>query len=264
MSNVDQAMRDIIARQLAQIEQEEQVRIIYACESGSRAWGFPSQDSDYDVRFIYVRPLEWYLSIEDQRDVIERPISDQLDINGWDIRKALKLFRKSNPPLLEWLQSPIQYDEQYSVAEQIRSLSPLTFSPKSCMYHYLNMAKGNFRDYLQGEQVKIKKYFYVLRPLLACGWIERYETMPPMAFDKLVETLVPADTSLYTEIHDLLRRKKAGDELDMEPQLPAIQAYITAQIAHVEQLATEIQRQATVEIEVLNRIFQSAVQEIWQ
>ncbi|WP_145333140.1 nucleotidyltransferase domain-containing protein [Paenibacillus xylanexedens] len=264
MSNVDQAMRDIIARQLAQIEQEEQVRIIYACESGSRAWGFPSQDSDYDVRFIYVRPLEWYLSIEDQRDVIERPISDQLDINGWDIRKALKLFRKSNPPLLEWLQSPIQYDEQYSVAEQIRSLSPLTFSPKSCMYHYLNMARGNFRDYLQGEQVKIKKYFYVLRPLLACGWIERYETMPPMAFDKLVETLVPADTSLYTEIHDLLRRKKAGDELDMEPQLPAIQAYITAQIAHVEQLATQIQGQATVEIEVLNRIFQSAVQEVWQ
>lgn len=263
MSEVEQTMRDIIAKQLAQIEQEEQVRIIYACESGSRAWGFPSQDSDYDVRFIYVRPLEWYLSIEEQRDVIERPISDQLDINGWDIRKALKLFRKSNPPLLEWLQSPIQYDEQYSVAEQIRSLSPLTFSPKSCMYHYLNMAKGNFRDYLQGEQVKIKKYFYVLRPLLACGWIERYETMPPMAFDELVETLVPADTSLYTEIHDLLRRKKAGDELDMEPQLPAIQAYITAQIAHVEQLATEIQGQATVEIEVLNRIFQSAVQEVW-
>ncbi|MBY0202866.1 MULTISPECIES: nucleotidyltransferase domain-containing protein [Paenibacillus] len=263
MTDVDQAMREIIAKQLTQIEQEEQVRIIYACESGSRAWGFPSQDSDYDVRFIYVRPLEWYLSIEDQRDVIERPISDQLDINGWDIRKALKLFRKSNPPLLEWLQSPIQYDEQYSVAGQIRSLSPLTFSPKSCLYHYLNMAKGNFRDYLQGEQVKIKKYFYVLRPLLACGWIERYETMPPMAFDKLVETLVPAGTPLYTEIHDLLRRKKAGDELDMEPQLPAIQAYITAQIAHVEQLATEIQGQATVEIEVLNRIFQSAVQEVW-
>ncbi|WP_434756673.1 nucleotidyltransferase domain-containing protein [Paenibacillus amylolyticus] len=264
MSNVDQTMRDIIAKQLAQIEQEEQVRIIYACESGNRAWGFPSQDSDYDVRFIYVRPLEWYLSIEEQRDVIERPISDQLDINGWDIRKALKLFRKSNPPLLEWLQSPIQYDEQYSVAEQIRALSPLTFSPKSCMYHYLNMAKGNFRDYLQGEQVKIKKYFYVLRPLLACGWIERYETMPPMAFDELVETLIPAGTPLYTEIHDLLRRKKAGEEMDMEPQLPAIQKYITAQIAHVEQSAAGIEGQATVEIDVLNRIFQSAVQEVWK
>lgn len=225
MTHVHEEMRDTIRQQLKQIEQEEQVRIIYACESGSRAWGFPSQDSDYDVRFLYVRPLEWYLSIEDKRDVIERPISDQLDINGWDLRKALKLFRKSNPPLLEWLQSPIQYDEQYNVAQHIRALSPLTFSPKSCMYHYLNMAKGNFRDYLQGEQVKIKKYFYVLRPLLACGWIERYDAMPPMAFEELVQELVPATTPLYTEIHELLRRKKAGEELDLEPQLPAIQAF---------------------------------------
>ncbi|WP_342554520.1 nucleotidyltransferase domain-containing protein [Paenibacillus sp. FSL R7-0652] len=264
MTHVDQTMRGIIAGQLAQIEQEEQVRIIYACESGSRAWGFPSQDSDYDVRFIYVRPLAWYLSIEDQRDVIERPISDQLDINGWDIRKALKLFRKSNPPLLEWLQSPIQYDERYSVAEQIRAISPLTFSPKSCMYHYLNMAKGNFRDYLQGEQVKIKKYFYVLRPLLACSWIERNETMPPMSFEELVEALIPSDTSLYTEIHELLRRKKAGEEMDMEPQLPAIQAYIAAQIAHVEKIVAGIGGHDAVEFEVLNRIFRTAVQEVWE
>lgn len=164
MTYVHEEMRDMIRQQLKQIEQEEQVRIIYACESGSRAWGFPSQDSDYDVRFLYVRPLEWYLSIEDKRDVIERPISDQLDINGWDLRKALKLFRKSNPPLLEWLQSPIQYDEQYSVAQHIRALSPLTFSPKSCMYHYLNMAKGNFRDYLQGDQVRIKSISMFFAP----------------------------------------------------------------------------------------------------
>ncbi|PYE48600.1 nucleotidyltransferase domain-containing protein [Paenibacillus barcinonensis] len=264
MSSVDQTMREIIAGQLAQIEQEEQVRIVYACESGSRAWGFPSQDSDYDVRFIYVRPLAWYLSIEDQRDVIERPISDQLDINGWDIRKALKLFRKSNPPLLEWLQSPIQYDERYDVVKQIRSLSPLTFSPKSCMYHYLNMAKGNFRDYLLGEQVKIKKYFYVLRPLLACCWIERYDSMPPMDFEELVQTLIPADTSLYAEIHELLRRKKAGAELDLEPQLPAIQAYLTARIAHTDKLAVEMSGHDDVEVEVLNHIFRTAVQEVWQ
>jgi predicted nucleotidyltransferase len=101
----------LILEQLEQIEQEEQVTILYACESGSRAWGFPSQDSDYDVRFIYLHKPEWYLSIYDKRDVIERPINNMLDINGWDLRKALNLFRKSNPPLLEWLQSPIQYKE---------------------------------------------------------------------------------------------------------------------------------------------------------
>ncbi|RAW13921.1 nucleotidyltransferase domain-containing protein [Paenibacillus taichungensis] len=263
MTHVHEEMRDTIRQQLKQIEQEEQVRIIYACESGSRAWGFPSQDSDYDVRFLYVRPLEWYLSIEDKRDVIERPISDQLDINGWDLRKALKLFRKSNPPLLEWLQSPIQYDEPYSVAEHIRTLSPLTFSPKSCMYHYLNMAKGNFRDYLQGEQVKIKKYFYVLRPLLACGWIERYDAMPPMAFEELVQELVPQSAPLYTEIHELLRRKKAGEELDLEPQLPAIQAFLAEKIAYFEQLAAQLENEQIIQYEELDRIFRFALQEVW-
>ncbi|WP_128100582.1 nucleotidyltransferase domain-containing protein [Paenibacillus sp. DCT19] len=263
MNVISEEMRSMIHQQLEQIEREEQVQILYACESGSRAWGFPSQDSDYDVRFIYVRPLEWYLSIEEGRDVIERPINDQLDINGWDLRKALKLFRKSNPPLLEWLQSPIQYLEKSSIAGQIRAQSPLTFSPKSCMYHYLNMAKGNFRDYLQGHQVKIKKYFYVLRPLLACGWIERYGTMPPMEFERLVEELIPASDPLSIEIHELLRRKKAGDELDMEPQLPAIQAFLTEQIEHYEQTASQMAREDAVQIQELDRIFRLALQEVW-
>ena len=153
-----------IDSELKRIEQEEGVRILYACESGSRAWGFPSKDSDYDVRFIYVRPVDWYLSLFDKRDVIERPISDQLDINGWDLKKALNLFRKSNPPLLEWLQSPIQYMEQYGVTEQIRQLSPLTFSPRSSMYHYLHMAKGNFREYLQGDVCENQKVFLCVTP----------------------------------------------------------------------------------------------------
>ncbi|MEN1988335.1 nucleotidyltransferase domain-containing protein [Paenibacillus hubeiensis] len=261
--NIQEEMKHTIRQELERIERDEQVKIIYACESGSRAWGFPSQDSDYDVRFLYVRPLEWYLSIEEQRDVIEVPISDQLDINGWDLRKALKLFRKSNPPLLEWLQSPIQYDERYSAAERIRGLSPLTFSPKSCMYHYLNMAKGNFRDYLQGERVKIKKYFYVLRPLLACGWIERHNTMPPMEFGQLVEELIPADTLLYSEITELLRRKKSGDELDLEPQLPAIHAFLKERIAWYEQRAAAMAHETVVDVAELDRIFRAALDEVW-
>lgn len=261
--NIQEEMKRTIRQELERIERDEQVKIIYACESGSRAWGFPSQDSDYDVRFLYVRPLEWYLSIEEQRDVIEVPISDQLDISGWDLRKALKLFRKSNPPLLEWLQSPIRYDERYSVAEHIRALSPLTFSPKSCMYHYLNMAKGNFRDYLQGERVKIKKYFYVLRPLLACGWIERHNTMPPMEFEQLVDELIPANTSLYIEIAELLRRKKAGDELDLEPQLPAIHSFLKERIAWYEQRAGAMAHKTIVDAAELDRIFRAALDEVW-
>ncbi|MCL6604003.1 MAG: nucleotidyltransferase domain-containing protein [Paenibacillus sp.] len=253
----------VIREQLDRIEQEEQVTILYACESGSRAWGFPSQDSDYDVRFIYVQKPEWYLSIFDKRDVIERPINDSLDINGWDLRKALNLFRKSNPPLLEWLQSPIQYDEKYSVAEKLRGISPYTFSPKSCMYHYLNMAKGNYRDYLQGEQVKIKKYFYVLRPVLACEWINRYEEMAPMEFDVLVDRLIPKDEELWEVIQQLLSRKKAGEELDYEPRLNPINQYLEERFVVLEKAAASLSAKDDKRDDQLDALFRGALQEVW-
>jgi predicted nucleotidyltransferase len=196
--------------------------------------------------------------------VIERPISDLLDINGWDLKKALQLFRKSNPPLLEWLQSPISYLEQYAVADQIRAISPLTFSPKSCMYHYLNMARGNYRDYLQGEQVKIKKYFYVLRPLLACSWIERHNSMPPMEFVELLEELIPAHTELYQVIEHLLDRKKAGEELDVEPQLSVVNDFIQQQIAYFEQKAPLLQHMESGRDQQLDDMFRAAVNEVWK
>lgn len=254
----------LIHEQLKQIEQEEQVTILYACESGSRAWGFPSQDSDYDVRFIYLHRPEWYLSIWDTRDVIERPINNMLDLSGWDLRKALKLFHKSNPPLLEWLQSPIQYAEEFSVAEQLRGISPYTFSPKSCMYHYLNMAKGNYRDYLQGEQVKIKKYFYVLRPVLACEWIHRYGEMPPMAFDVLVDQLIPQDGELWNVVQQLLARKKSGEELDLEPRLSVINEYLEEQLQELEKTATAYLSAKTDNRDgQLDALFREALQEVW-
>ncbi len=167
-------MEEILAR-LGDIEKEENVTIFYACESGSRAWGFPSEDSDYDVRFLYLRPRDWYLSIdvEEKRDVIERPISEMLDISGWDLRKALKLLRKSNPPLLEWLNSPTVYQQDFTITDKIKELVPEYYSPIACLHHYLHMAQGNYREYLKGEIVWVKKYFYVLRPLLAINWIEK-------------------------------------------------------------------------------------------
>src|SRR6476619_733662 len=136
-------MKKEILKRLDQIERKENVRIFYACESGSRAWGFESTDSDWDVRFIYVHPRDWYLSIdvEEKRDVIERTINDELDISGWDIRKALKLLRKSNPPLLEWLTSPIVYKEIGETAKQLREAMAQFYSPISAFYHYLHMAK---------------------------------------------------------------------------------------------------------------------------
>jgi hypothetical protein len=252
-----------VIRQLRTIEAEEDVRILYACESGSRAWGFPSKDSDYDVRFLYLRRPEAYLSIFAPRDVIERPISDLLDINGWDLQKGLTLFRKSNPPLLEWLQSDIRYEEKYTVAESIRRLSPLGFSPKSCIYHYLHMAQGNYRAYLQGSEVKIKKYFYVLRPLLACAWIEKYNEVPPLGFSVLVEELIPEGTLLRETVNNLLIRKMSGDELNLEPRLEVINTYLEQQISHFEEVAARFGAGGGVADKVLDELFRSALVEVW-
>ncbi|WP_040949762.1 nucleotidyltransferase domain-containing protein [Gorillibacterium massiliense] len=258
-----QAIQKVITEQLDFLEQQEQIRILYACESGSRAWGFPSQDSDYDVRFIYIRQPDWYLSIFDKRDVIERPISEKLDISGWDLRKALNLYRKSNPPLLEWLQSPIRYAEKHGAAKQLREISPLTFSPKSCMYHYLNMARGNYRMYLQGDRVKIKKYFYVLRPVLACEWIERFNEMPPMEFDVLVDRLIPKDEELWHIIQQLLARKKAGDELDYEPRLNPINDYLEDRLQKLEKIAAAMKSTDRKMDGHLDSLFRATLREVW-
>jgi len=253
-----------IAAALERIEREERVRILYACESGSRAWGFPSRDSDYDVRFLYVRQPDDYLSIFERRDVIEQPISELLDINGWDLRKALLLFRKSNPPLLEWLQSPIIYREDGTVADQIRTLAAAAFSARACTYHYLHMARGNYREYLQGERVKIKKYFYVLRPILACEWIDRYRTMPPIAFEALVEAIVPQDSELRQTIDELLARKKAGDELDIEPRIAVLNDYLDERLALYDQRAAELPTSGEGADERLDALFRSVLREAWE
>ena len=145
-------MRELIISKLKQIEKDYNVRVLLAVESGSRAWGFASPDSDYDVRFIYVRPEKEYLRLEDVRDVIELPINDELDINGWDLQKTLRLLYRSNPTLFEWFSSPIVYVET-EFAKQFREIMIGYFSTKKSLYHYISMAESNYRDYLKGEMV---------------------------------------------------------------------------------------------------------------
>jgi predicted nucleotidyltransferase len=224
-----------IATNLTQTVSTQQVRLLYACESGSRAWGFPSQNSDYDVRFIYVRPRNWYLAIdsEQQRDVIEQPITNYLDISGWDLRKALQLLRKSNPPLLEWLHSPIVYHNEADTQAQLRQLALQYFNPQACRNHYFSMARNNYREYLRSETVWIKKYFYVLRPLLAINWLETRSGFPPLEFTVLVDELI-TQPLLKAEILALLARKKAGEELAQGPRNPIISAFLEQELVHLE------------------------------
>ncbi|QED48255.1 nucleotidyltransferase domain-containing protein [Cytobacillus dafuensis] len=263
-------MKEHILEVIKQIEIDYDVKILYACESGSRAWGFPSKDSDYDVRFIYIHKKNWYLSIDRKRDVIEIPkhdsisipINDLLDVSGWEITKALKLFRKSNPPLLEWLMSNIVYYEEFSMTDKMRTLAEEIFAPPSCLYHYLNMAKGNYRDFLQGEDVKIKKYFYVLRPILAAKWIEKYNSIPPIQFQSLLEEILPSG-ELRDEIDTLLKRKMAGEELDLEPRIDFINQYLNNEIVHLEAYAKSLNIHIPDPTERLNQLFRETINEVW-
>jgi len=254
-------MQERIIEELKAIEARHNVRVLYACESGSRAWGFPSHDSDFDVRFFYLRPRDWYLSIdgEHQRDVIEQPIAEALDISGWDFRKALGLFRKSNPPLLEWLDSPIVYSDNFGIAGQMRALMPQIYSPTSSAYHYWQMARKNAAAYLKGDLVRAKKYFYVLRPLLAVRWIEAHQSAPPTPFEKLLELLENED--LRAAIEDLMERKKHGLESDAEPRLEIFHQWIEAELERHENGFRF--RETKSDIEPLNELFRATLKTVW-
>lgn len=260
-------MKETILKSLAKIEEDFDVKILYAVESGSRAWKFPSKDSDYDVRFIYVHKKEEYLTIDQmgigkKKDVIELPINDLLDITGWELTKALKLFRKSNPPLMEWLRSGIVYYQAFSAIDQMKELSKVVFAPNSCLHHYLNMASNNFRKCLQDGQVKVKNYINVLRPVLAAQWIEKYNEFPPLEFPKLLEDLLP-DGELKREIHTLLKRKISGEELDYESKVEVINQFLNEEIMRLKEYTSTLNVDLPDFTPQLDQLFRDTLDEVW-
>ncbi|TQV74948.1 nucleotidyltransferase domain-containing protein [Aliikangiella marina] len=250
-----------IQKRITRAEEEHQVKVIYAVESGSRAWGFASPNSDYDVRFIYVHPKDWYVAVdlEDKRDVIEYPIVDEIDISGWDLRKALRLYKKSNPSFVEWLQSPIIYREVGSFARQARRLLESAYSLEKGIYHYRSMAKTNYRGYLRKEIVPLKKYFYVLRPLLSILWLESVRQPAPIEFSKL-RTMVENDVHLDDAISHLLERKKVALEKEMAPAIPIINDFIVSELERLEHFS-EPSSSLVSGYEPLNNLFHQVLNE---
>lgn len=245
-------MEKLILSKLREIEEKEKVRILLAVESGSRAWGFASPDSDYDVRFIYARTKDDYLRLEMVRDVIELPINDVLDINGWDLQKTLRLLYKSNPTLFEWFSSPIVYMET-KFADKFRTIMSEYFSTKRSMYHYISMADGNYREYLKRDMVKAKKYFYVLRPVLACQWILDKGTPPPMLFSELMDAELPIE--LRPEVKILLDLKCHSPEVKEIPRVNRINEYLDVSIAEIKCRLQAMEESRTAEWKDLNKLF---------
>ncbi|WP_434341357.1 nucleotidyltransferase domain-containing protein [Motilimonas cestriensis] len=255
---IDTGIREDILSRLEKTEKKFDVKILMAIESGSRAWGFASPNSDYDVRFIYVNKPDWYLSVdlEDKRDVIEYPIVDDIDLNGWDVRKALKLFWKSNPAFVEWIQSPISYiDDGYFRTESLKLL-PEIYSPEKGIYHYRSMAKTNYRGYLREDMVPLKKYFYVLRPLFSIMWLEKYGAAAPIEFDKVLSLVT--DNELIDTVYALLERKKISEEKMLAPAIPVLNKYIENQLARLEDIKLP-KTDRSFEMAQLNELFHSVL-----
>lgn len=245
-------IRKEIEEKLAEIEEKENVRVLYAVESGSRAWGVESPDSDYDVRFVYVRPGNDYLSLQEKRDVIEWQLDEVLDINGWDLKKTLVQFHKGNATLFEWANSPIVYkttNEWKEIYESCRQY----FSEKTALYHYYGTANSTFKQYLQDDEVKYKKYIYALRPLLACKFIEEHHSIPPVRFEELLKQILPKELS--AEINEMLMIKAQSDEKDLKPKMPVIQKYIEDEIARYGQLSKCMEDDRTADWDILNKVF---------
>lgn len=254
-----------IQDKLTAAENTHNVKILYACESGSRGWDFASEDSDFDVRFIYVHEPAWYLAVapEEKRDVLELGIENtpvgELDINGWELRKALKLFRLSNPPLLEWLSSPLVYKESGPLASLLRTAASVSTSPIRAWHHYRSLMEKSRARYWD-KKPSIKAWFYVLRPLLAMRWIELGNGVPPMRFDLLMDGVIQ-DNVLRNELNALVEQKKLGAEQDNFTPPPTVTIYVDGELERLHdnppKLSSEHQKAE------LDYIFRTSLDAAW-
>lgn len=246
-------MKEKIIEELNRIEKEEDIKILYAVESGSRAWGFAGEDSDYDVRFIYVRDKDFYLRLDDTRDVLEYPINDLLDISGWDISKTLKLMYASNPALVEWLESPIVYKTGEEV-EKLKELNKYYFSKRKIINHYYRIVLNLYNNFIRNkDEVKIKKYFYILRSLSAAKYVLEYNTNPPIEFEKLRKIGIPRE---YNKIIDnLLDIKINNSEKKLIERNKILDDYIEKEIERLDKIVHSFEKEKSKDWSSINNYF---------
>ena len=269
-------VRRAVAAELERMERAEDVRVLLAVESGSRAWGFASPDSDFDVRFVYVRPVDHYLRLEPARDVLEWRVDEVLDVDGWDADKALRLLRGSNPSLFEWLASPIVYAEDPAFAV-VRELAAECFSPVASAHHYLSMGRNHLAA-LAGETVRLKKCLYTMRAILAARWVVAERASAPMLLRDLADVEPPApvpwerldevflalvdaelEESMKGLAAELLEAKAAGGERGERPRIAAFNAWAAGALAQVTGALADLEPPAPVPWERLDEVFLALV-----
>jgi len=261
---ISKEYRDKVLAELRSIETQQDVKILFAIESGSRAWGFPSPDSDYDARFVYARHPDWYLSITPGRDVIELPIDDLLDINGWDIKKALGLLLKPNPVLLEWLNSPIRYMWNDELCAKLMELAQLISHQKACLFHYRALGVRQYRLHLENkDQIKLKKLLYVLRPAMAVRWTRMHpDTFPPMDFRDLMAGC-DVDANVQEQIEEILTLKAKTKEIGLSAARPRLNEFCIDEFERAKAVAETFKGPTKDKLKQANELFRDILKTVW-
>jgi len=247
-----ESIRDI----LKEIEEKKDIQILYACETGSRAWGFPSPDSDYDVRFIYRHKIDWYLSLSQRKDTIEFMAGD-LDVTGWDLKKSLLLLKKSNAPLIERFQSPIEYYSSGGFKEEFKHLIESYYSPTAVFYHHYSLAIKFWEEIKSKETFKLKSYFYLMRSLLSCNWIVKDTSLLPMHIEGLMKYINEEEKALLTQLIEL---KSIVDEKYLHPNDAKLNGWI-GELFHFIELNKENLGVNKTDFSFLNKFFLKTVYE---
>lgn len=262
-------MKEHIITVINQIEKEYGVKILYACDAGSRALGFAAKGSDYDIRFIYIHKHDWYLSIDQHRDVIEIPKEDslsimvdsRLDIVGWELTKTLRLFRKSNPSLLEWLKSKQVYREKGCLVEKLKFMQDTVFSQKPYINHHMNLAKRNITVIEKNGEFSAKLYLYILRSILSAKWVQIYQQIPPIEFEELLSIL---DSILVSnEVTKLLSMKQSGEQY-FTGENKVLKKFIKQELELLDSYAKSVSQNVDDPTENLNELFRATLMSAWR
>ena len=244
--------REDITNELNAMEREMGVTVLYSVESGSRCWGFASADSDYDVRFVYARPRNDYLRLKAVRDTIEWRLDDEFDVVGWDLGKFLRLMRRSNPTVFEWLGSTIVYREEPDF-QAVRNVAGTCFDPAAHAHHYLGMATKHAICYLRTGNATLKRYLYALRAILACKWAIEERRPVPMAFSELCEAKL--EPELVPLVASLVEIKREGLEVERQEAIPELDEWLIAQEGLLHERIDVMQHPNRVEWSVLDEVF---------
>jgi len=255
-------IKNEILQKLRDTEQNYQVKIPLAIESGSRGWGFAAHNADYDCRFIYVHTKDWYLSILNKKDYIECASDAVFDVNGWDLKKVLTHIIKSNAVMFEWLSSNEIYIKDDTVVKLLQNLSDTFFNPIATSYHYLNTAKNKLTEILYADNAKIKKYFYALRPLTNLQYIHQYGKMPPMEYEKTLSA-IEAPAEIVTAIKELIEEKRQANEHDLIPRNKQLVSYIKNEVELFTERLKVMQFEKCRDYEAVDTVFRNIIEMMW-